>query len=123
MQNLANLEAIAKTTEGLVSAGVAEQTDVDQIKVQVLTMTNVIKSIERNVELAYNLLRFQLGDTEIVLTQTLDDLMVVKNPNALLVMDFDLYDNYNVRLLEGQIDLANKKVSLEKAAGASAPLQ
>jgi len=60
-------------TEGLVSAGVAEQTDVDQIKVQVLTMTNVIKSIERNVELAQNLLCFQLGvdgDTEIVLTQT-----------------------------------------------------
>ena len=119
-QNLVNLEAIAVTTEGLVRAGVAEQTDVDQIKVQVLTMTNVIKSIERNVELAQNLLRFQLGvdgDTEIVLTQTLDDLMVVKNPNALLATDFDLYNNYNVRLLEGQIDLANKQVSLEKAAG------
>jgi len=119
-QNLVNLEAIAKTTEDLVRIGVAEQTDADQIKVQALTMTNVIKSIERNIELAYNLLRFQLGvdgDTEIMLTQTLNDLMAVKNSNALLAADFNLYDNYNVQLLEGQIDLANMQVSLEKAAG------
>jgi len=118
-QNLKNLEAIAKTTEDLVRIGVAEQTDADQIKVQVLMMTNVIKSIERNTELAYNLLRFQLGvdgDTQIVLTQTLDDLMEVKNTNEILTMDFDVYDNYTVRLLEGQIDLANKQVSLEKAS-------
>ena len=118
-QNLKNLEAIAKTTQDLVRIGVAEQTDVDQIKVQVLMMTNVIKSIERNTELAYNLLRFQLGvdgDTQIVLTQTLDDLMEIKNRNERVSTDFNLYNSYTVRLLEGQIDLANKQVSLEKAS-------
>ena len=118
-QNLKNLEAIARTTEGLISAGVAEQTDVDQIKVQVMTMTNVIKSIERNIELAYNLLRFQLGvetDTEIVLTQTLEDGCILCRSNELLLKGIDLNNNYTVQLLNGQVDLANMQVSLEKAA-------
>jgi len=64
-QNLKNIETLAKSAEDLVRVGVAEQTDADQLKVQVLTMTNVIKSIERHIELAYNLLRFQLGVTPI----------------------------------------------------------
>lgn len=116
-QNLKNLEKIARTTEGLVSVGVAEQTDVDQIKVQILTMTNVIKSIERNIELAYNLLRFQLGveaDTEIVLTQNLEDGCISCLSNELLLKGVDLNSNYNIQLLEEQINLANMQVGLEK---------
>jgi outer membrane protein TolC len=118
-QNLKNIETIAKTAEDLVRIGVAEQTDADQLKVQVLMMTNVLKTIERHIELAYNLLRFQLGvdaATQIELTQTLDDLMAQKNAHEMLAKDFDLNSNYTVQLLDGQIDLANKQVSLEKAA-------
>ena len=118
-QNLHNIEKIAKSAEDLVRVGVAEQTDADQLKVQVLTMINAIKSLERLVELAYNLLRFQLGleiYTEIELTQTLEDLTSAKNANEILVQDFVLNNNYTVQLLDGQIDLANMEVSLERAA-------
>jgi len=118
-KNLKNIETIAKSAEDLVRIGVAEQTDADQLKVQVLMMNNVIKSIERSIELAYNLLRFQLGveaDTKIVLTQTLEELFTQKNPQGMLVKDFDLNSNYTVQLLDGQIDLATKQISLERAA-------
>jgi len=118
-QNLKNIESIAKNADDMVRVGVAEQTDADQLKVQVLTITNVIKTIERHIELAYNLLRFQLGveaDTKIELTQTLEDLMVQKKPEEMLAKDFDLNSNYTIQLLDGQIDLANKQISLEKAA-------
>ena len=118
-QNLKNIETLAKNVDDMVRVGVAEQTDADQLKVQVATMINVIKTIERNIELAYNLLRFQLGvdtDTEIILTQTLEELMTEKNARELLSKGFDLSDNYTVQLLDGQIDLANMQISLEKAA-------
>jgi len=118
-QNLKNIESLAKNAENLVRVGVAEQTDADQLRVQVLTMANVIKSIERNIELAYNLLRFQLGvdsSTEITLTQTLDDLMAVKDTQEMLTKEFDPNENYNVQLLDGQIKLANMQLSLERAA-------
>ena len=38
----------------LVKVGMAEQTAADQLEVQVGTMENTIRSVERNIELAYN---------------------------------------------------------------------
>ena len=121
-QNLKNLETLAKSVEDMVRIGVAEQTDADQMKVQVATLMNGIKTVEQHIELAYNLLRFHLGvssDTKIALTQSLEALMAEKNARQMLAMDFDLNANYNVQLLDGQIDLANLRISLEK--GASLP--
>jgi len=118
-QNKKNIETISKSAEDLVRVGVAEQTDADQLKVQLLTMTNAIKTIERHIELSYNLLRFQLGvdtNTKIELTQTLEDLMINKDATEILSKDFDVNTNYTVQLLDGQIDLANMQISLERAA-------
>jgi outer membrane protein TolC len=118
-QNLKNIETLAKSVDDMVRVGVAEQTDADQLKVQVATVMNGVKAIERNIELAYNLLRFQLGvdiDTEIILTQTIEELMAAKDARELLAKDFDLNSNYTMQLLDGQINLANMQVSLEKAS-------
>jgi outer membrane protein TolC len=118
-QNLKNMQTIAKSTDDLVRIGVAEQTDADQLKVQTLTLSNAIKALERNLELSYNLLRFQLGvdtDTPLTLTQTLEELMITKNAFAILVKDFDLNENYTVQLLDGQVELAGMQLNLERAA-------
>jgi outer membrane protein TolC len=118
-QNLKNIETIAESAKDLVRVGVAEQTDADQLRVQVLTMSNVIKSIERNIELAYNLLRFQLGvevNTVIELAQSLDELMTQKNAHQMLMQSFDMNENYTVQLLDKQIEMANTTIKLEKAA-------
>ena len=118
-QNLKNVQALAQSAENMVRIGVAEQTDADRMKIQVVTMVNGITMVERHIELAYNLLRFQLGvdtDAEIVLTQTLDDLVAAKDVRQTLLNDFDLNTNYNVQLMNGQIDLANMRISLEKAS-------
>jgi outer membrane protein TolC len=118
-ENLKNIETIAKSAEDLVRVGVAEQTDADQLKVQTLAMSNAIKSLERNLELAYNLLRFQLGvdsDTQIALTQSIEELMAIKNAFGILAKEFDLNDNYTVQLLDGQVELANMQLNMEKSA-------
>ena len=118
-QNLTNIETLAKKTEDMVRIGVAEQTDADRMKIQVVTMTNAIKMIERNISLAYNLLRFHLGvgvETGIELAQTLDDLMDVNNIHSPLLRIFDVNSNYNIQLLDGQIDLSNMQISLAKSA-------
>ena len=118
-QNLENIQTLAQTTENMVRIGVVEQTDADRLKVQVSQMMLGIKTVERHIELAYNLLRFHLGveaDTEIVPTQTVEELMAAKDVNQTLFMDFDLNANYHVQLLEGQIDLADKQINLQRAA-------
>ena len=118
-QNLENMRALAQTTENMVRIGVVEQTDADRLKVQVSTMMLGMKTVERNIELAHNLLRFHLGveaGTEIVPTQTADELMITKDVGEMLFMNFDPNANYHVQLLNGQVDLAVKQVTLERAA-------
>jgi outer membrane protein TolC len=118
-QNLTNIQALAKKTDDMVRIGVAEQTDADRMKLQVSTMMNAIKSVERNIELAYNLLRFQLGvetDAGITLTQSLDDLMAAKDVNETLTTNFDPNANYTIQLMDGQINLADMQISLAKSA-------
>jgi len=118
-KNLENIKALAKSTEDLVRVGVAEQTDADRMKIQVVTMTNAITTVERHIELAYNLMRFHLGvdtETQIELTQTLENLMAAADVNQTLLAEFDLDANYTVQLMDGQIDIAKMKVSLERAS-------
>ena len=118
-QNLENIRTLAQTTEDMVRIGVVEQTDADRLKVQVSTMLLGIMTVERHIELAYNLLRFHLGvdaGTEIALTQTVEELIAAKDANTLLSTTFDPSANYNIQLLEGQIDLAGKQINLQKAA-------
>ena len=118
-QNLKNIETLAKSTEDMVRIGVAEQTDADRMKIQVVTMANAITMVERSIELAYNLLRFHLGvetDAGIELVQTLEYLMATQNVQETLIKDFDLNANYNMQLIDGQINIADKTISLEKAA-------
>jgi len=118
-QNLENLQALAQSTEDMVRVGVAQQTDADRLNIQVATMQLGIKNIGRNIEMAYNLLRFHLGvdsDTELVLTETLEELILAKDIERTLSADFDLSSNFNMQLLEGQVELASKQISLERAS-------
>ena len=118
-QNLNNIQILAQSAENLVRIGVAEQTDADRMKLQVVTMTNAITMIERNIELAYNLLRFSLGvetDTKIELTETLFDDCIPCRNYELQAKSFDINANYNMQLMTGQIELADMRINLEKAA-------
>jgi outer membrane protein TolC len=50
------------------------------------------------------------------LTQTLEELITGKDVEEVLEATFDPDNNYSVQLLDKQIELADKQVSLEKAA-------
>ncbi len=59
--NIANLKEILKSTRSMYSAGMAESTDVDQMVSNVTMVENTRSTMQRSIELNYNLLRFQLG--------------------------------------------------------------
>ena len=95
----------------------AEVTDVDQMAVQVSYLENSAKSAERQIELAYNLLRLQLGaevDTELKLTDDLDAILLRVNIEATLAEDLDLDKNMDYRVMTKQQLLSQKQVDLEK---------
>jgi len=112
-ENLGNLQSLYNYTEAAVKAGVSEQTDADQLLVQLASMQTSISSSRRSMEMVYNSLLLQLGldiDTEIVLTETIDDLLNVETAAELLTREFNLDDNYDWQLLQESLKLAKKQV-------------
>jgi len=117
--NLANLNETLKATRAMLAAGMAEQTDVDQMMSNVKMVENSKSSLERNIELNYNLLRFQLGvpaDTRIVLKENIASLTAQIDVEALLSKEFDYTRNVTYMLTEDQEKLSLLALKNQKAA-------
>jgi outer membrane protein len=116
--NLANLRETLKSTQTMYGVGMAESTDVDQMVSNVNMVENSKSSLERTIELNYNLLRFQLGvpsDTKIRLTGTLEEFTKEINVEALLSQEFNYTSNLNYKLVEGQEQLSAIGLKAQKA--------
>ena len=117
--NIANLNETLKSTKAMFSAGMAESTDVDQMVSNVNMGENSRSSLERTIELNYNILRFQLGvpaTTKITLTETLESLTDEINVEALIAQDFDHTQNIDYKLVEGQELMSSLMLKSQKAS-------
>jgi len=118
-QNIDNLNETLESTKAMYSAGMAEQTDVDQMISNVSMVENSRSSLERTIELNYNLLRFQLGveaGASIILTETLGSFIEKVNIEALLSQEFDHTQNVNYRMIAGQEQMSELMLKTQKAA-------
>jgi len=116
MQNLNNIKDIYNKTNTMYLVGIAEITDVDQMSVQVSLLENAVKSLSRQVEMAYNLLRIQLGvtaETIITLTESLEDIMAGMDHITTLATPLELNANLDYRLMNSQQLLSKKQVDME----------
>jgi outer membrane protein TolC len=103
----------------MYSAGMAEATDVDQMISNVNMVENSRSSLERTIELNYNILRFALGvpaTTSITLTETLENLTSEINVDTLLSQEFDPKQNVDYKLIEGQELMSSLSLKSEKAS-------
>jgi outer membrane protein len=117
--NIANLTETLKSTRSMYSAGMAESTDVDQMISNVTMVENSRSSMQRTIELNYNLLRFQLGvsaQTKIILKETLESLTSQINVEALLSQQFDHKQNVDYLLMEGQERMSSLVLKSQKAS-------
>lgn len=118
-QNIANLKETLTSTRAMYSAGMAEATDVDQMVSNVTTVENSRIMLQRNIEMNYNLLRFQLGvpaATVITLAETLDSMMNDINVEALLSQTFEYSKNIDYRLVESQELMSTLSLQSQKAS-------
>ena len=114
-ENRASMQKLHDITQNSVNVGVAEQTDADQLQVQVATMESTINITRRSLEMVYNSLRLQLcldEDVDITLTQSIDDLLNLGTTSKLLASEFDIDNNYDYRLLKESTELARRQIAL-----------
>ena len=115
-KNLESMRKLHDITQNSVDVGVAEQTDADQLQVQVATMENTISTTRRSLEMVYNSIRIQLcldDAVEVVLTDRLDSLVDLGAASDLLSSQFDINDNYDYKLLKENTELTRKQIALK----------
>jgi outer membrane protein len=116
-QNLENMEQTLEQTRIMHQTGMAEKTDVDQIRITASQLENSIRSLERNVELNYNMLRFQLGldaDDPLRLTDDLHTLFTGLEPESALITAFNMENNIGYQIMKQQEEINKKLLSLEQ---------
>lgn len=113
--SLVNIQGLEEITQNAVNAGAAEQTSADQIRVRVNNLKNSINSQKRSIELANNLLKVLLDvpvETELVLTENMDDVLSPERVLNLLAEHFNIQHNLDYQLLEKSTELAKRNVHM-----------
>lgn len=106
-------------TKSMLSVGMAEQTDVDQMASNVRMVENSRSALLRNIEINYNLLRFMLGvrpEINIHLSETLESITSQINVETLLSQEFDLKNNIDYKLVDGQTTMSSLMLKAQKAS-------
>lgn len=118
-RNLECLQRLHDMTMTSVKVGAGEQTAADQIAVQVAQLENSIASSKRALEMTYNSMRLLLDvevDTDITLTDTLDQLLTLDEYVALVGEEFDMERNYTWQLANKSTELSKKQLEAVKMA-------
>ena len=118
-QSLENILKLEKQAQDAVNVGTSEQISADQITIQVSSMQNNINSTKRSIEMLYNSLRLLLGvsiETNIVLTETIDQILSIENIDKLLNDNFLLSNNIDYQLTEQNVQLSKKQLHISEWA-------
>jgi outer membrane protein TolC len=116
--NISVLNETLRSTRSMLSAGMAEATDVDQMVSNVTMMENTKSSMQRTLEVNYNMLRFQLGispETRVILTESLESIVEKVDIARLLNTGFDVKQNLNYKLFESQEQMSKLSLKMQKS--------
>jgi outer membrane protein len=102
---LTNIKKSLNDSKKYLENGFIEETDVDQFEILVSTMENKLNMVDRQIEIAYKLLKFQMGidlDKKIELTEDLDNLVGTSIAENLSSKTFDIKNHIDFKLLQTQ---------------------
>jgi len=113
------LEKTRFETGEMYKEGFAEKTDYDQLTLTVTDIQNSINSLKRQNEIGYKLMNYQLGidlGQQVILTETLDQLIEKATLSALLDQQFNLEQHVDYRMISSQEKMKYLSLRNEKAA-------
>jgi outer membrane protein TolC len=118
-QNLENIDKTHYEISEMNKQGFVEKTDVDQLEVTANTIRNAMNQIESNLDMAYRLLKIQLGleDSEqIELTDSLESGESLTQSSLQLISEnFSLEQNVDYQLIQTSEKAAKLDLDLAKS--------
>lgn len=118
-QNLDNVLKTQFEISEMYKQGFMEKTDVDQLEVTANVLRNTINQVESNLDMAYRLLKIQIGIDETVPLSVSDSTesyeALILQSNQLIAEQFILTNNVDYKLVETSKKLAELNVKNEKS--------
>ncbi len=119
-QNLDNVLKTQYEITEMYKQGFMEKTDVDQLEVTANVLRNTINQVESNLDMAYRLLKIQIGIDETVPLSASDSTesyeALILQSNQLIAEQFILTNNVEYKLVETSKKLAELDVKNEKTS-------
>ena len=116
--NLKNLEKTHFEISEMYKEGFVAETDADLVKISITKLKNSLQAIGRQKDVAYNLLKFQMGldlAEDVALSESLEDILHRIDVQSAAQSRFDLSRNIDFKLLETQERLSEMALKNEKA--------
>lgn len=116
--SLQNVKNTLTEMEAMYEQGFIENTDVDQMELNSLNLTNSLNSMKRQVDATRDLLKFQMGmplQNTIVLTDSLAGITGEVTMETLVANPFNLNQNINYQMIETQEKLSQYSLKREKS--------
>ncbi|MDO8951401.1 MAG: TolC family protein, partial [Draconibacterium sp.] len=118
-QNLDNVLKTKNEISEMYTQGFMEKTDVDQLEVTANVIRNSINQVESNLDMAYRLLKIQLGIDENIKVNIADstasfESLILKS-DMLISEEFVLEQNIDYKLVEISKQIAELNVKVEKS--------
>jgi len=114
----ANTAKILEYIKSTNAQGLIEETDVDQMQLTVSTLKNVMEMVTRQLEVAKNLLKFQMGielAQKLILTDDINTLLASSDLAVLATKEFKVESNVDYGLMETQEKLMALNLKLQKS--------
>lgn len=116
--NIVNLEKTLYETRERYKEGFVEETDVDNLQVSLTQLKNSLQSTQKQTDVAYQMLNYQLGlplGQDIRLADKLEEILRQIDIGETLSAEFNLSQNIDFQLLDTQEKLAELSLKNEKA--------
>lgn len=117
-KNVKTLEKTSSDTQKIFETGFAEEEDVEQLQITLIGLQNNLNRSRRMEVISYEMLNMALGlptDTELTLTDELDNLAMNYYDLGLLTKDIPVEENIDYRIAANNAEAAKIFVRLEKA--------
>jgi outer membrane protein len=117
LQNSTNMEKLLVQMEAMLQAEMVNETDRDQIQIQLTNIQTGLNTAQRQIEMAYNMLRLLLGlnpDQSIKLTDTMVQIIDRMDFKNGLNRQFNISNNTDYKLMQLQTEISEKNMWMEK---------
>jgi outer membrane protein len=116
--SLEKIKRIWRETQAMFENGFVEESDVDQMAINYKNIENSYNNAKVQAEVARKMLNFQLGlglESEIILTDKIDDLAQIQSDQGFFKATFDVGQNANYQLANTNLQLQTLQMKNKKA--------